>query len=327
VGTVSFLGATDQPVDQARHVLGIDVGGTKTHLVEARSNDVVREAVISTETWRTSSPERNAEALLGLVKEHLGEAAAKLGVVVGAHGCDSTAQCAALERELARCFPAGARALNDAELMPLAMGASNGIGLVSGTGSIAVARSESGELLTAGGWGWVLGDEGSAAGIVREATRGVLADRDSGNPADALASRLMAAFDVDEPAELAMAVTRTNSASIWGSHAVEVFAAADDGSAVAVRVIADAGAALATLVGQLLARGVPADSVVVGGAVIAAQARLRNAFSAALGQTHPAVRIILLDRAPVMGAIALANRLFATPQATDTATFLPEVTS
>ena len=124
-----------------------------------------------------------------------------------------------------------------------------------------------------------------------------------------------------------MAVTRTNSASVWGSHAPLVFAAADEGSASAARVIDEAGGRLAALVDQLLRRGVAADSVVVGGAVIRAQVRLRDAFSTAVARTYPDIGITILDRAPVMGAVALANRLFAHPQASDTATFLPEVTS
>ena len=183
-----------QAVAESRHVLGIDVGGTKTHLAEASGDEVVREVVVATESWRTPSPQHNAAALRDLVEEHLGAAALPLGLVVGAHGCDSTAQCLALEGELRLCFTGGVRVLNDAELMPLAMGARAGIGLVSGTGSIAVARNDADELLTAGGWGWVLGDEGSAAGIVREATRAVLADHDNGRPADELAITMMSAL-------------------------------------------------------------------------------------------------------------------------------------
>jgi glucosamine kinase len=310
-------------------VLGIDVGGTKTQLAEAADGVIVRESVVATETWRTPWPQRNAEALLRLVKQELGEAALARGLVVGAHGCDSTAQCLTLERELRLRFPAGVRVVNDAELMPPAMGAASGIGLVSGTGSIAVARNEADELLTAGGWGWVLGDGGSAAGIVREATKAVLAGRDRGAPADHLTDRLLAAFGITEVSDLAMTVTRASSAASWGSHASEVFAAADDGSAAAVAVIEDAGTHLAGLVDQLLGRGVQADCVVVGGAVIQAQARLRDAFSTALSQSHPEIGITVLDRAPVAGAIALANRFFAPPHtsAPIAGNFSPEVTS
>ena len=52
--------------------------------------------------------------------------------------------------------------------------------MVSGTGSIGVARDADRNLVIAGGWGWILGDEGGASGIVREAVRAVLAAIDPG---------------------------------------------------------------------------------------------------------------------------------------------------
>ncbi len=58
-----------------------------------------------------------------------------------------------------------------------AAGYADGIGVVSGTGSIAVARTAEGRMLAAGGWGWILGDEGSAPALVREAAQGRCAAR------------------------------------------------------------------------------------------------------------------------------------------------------
>jgi hypothetical protein len=56
---------------------------------------------------------------------------------------------------------------------------------------------------------------------------------------------------------------------------------------------------------------------------------LLAAFRSALAHAHPDIRITVLDRPPVMGALALANRLFVnpTPSAPLTGTFSPEVTS
>ena len=62
--------------------------------------------------------------------------------------------------------PFPVRVVNDAELLPAALGLSHEIGLVAGTGSIAVNRTRGGRMLAAGGWGWI-GDEGGA-GLLRE---------------------------------------------------------------------------------------------------------------------------------------------------------------
>jgi N-acetylglucosamine kinase-like BadF-type ATPase len=181
--------------------------------------------------------------------------------------------------------------------------------------------------MTSGGWGWVLGDEGGASGIIREATRAVLAELDWGRPADPLISRLLASFDVTGGAELAMALTLSSSAEDWGGHAGEVFAAADEGSPAARRVIDEAGTHLALLVERLLARGVEADQVVAGGAVIRAQPRLRERFLDALQEKCPDITVSILDRPPVIGAIALAAAAADADHAHHNEPFAPEATS
>jgi N-acetylglucosamine kinase-like BadF-type ATPase len=317
-------------------VLGIDVGGSKTHLALATGSVIERERVVATDEWRTGVLAQDAAALAALIREQWGVGALAHPLAVGAHGCDTTQQCLDLERELRTHVSGGAIAVNDAELMPWAMGVHDGIGLVAGTGSIAVARDRHGDLVTAGGWGWVLGDEGSAAGIVREATRAVLADLDHGRSGDPLVTALLAGFAVTNGAELAMAVTRTSSAYTWGSHAPAVFTAADEGSTLAATVIDGAGRQLAGLVPRLRARGVTTTDLVAGGGVIIAQPRLRDAFLAGLAQGSPDITVRFLDTPPVVGAIALAtSRLHAQPSSpapsparspVRSAQYVPEVT-
>jgi glucosamine kinase len=287
-------------------VVGIDIGGTKTHLAIGYPEAVHDERTVPTSSWRTRSPQQDAAALAHQVRDCFGEQALSLPLAVGAHGCDSTAQCRAMEQELAAHLSGPVRVVNDAELMPWSMGVSAGIGVVSGTGAIAVARDPAGNLVTSGGWGWLLGDEGGASGIVREATRAVLAELDADRPRDPLVVRLLASLGAGDGAELAMALTLSNSADSWGSHAGEVFAAADEGSPVALRVIDEAAVHLASLVQRLLERGIAADQVVAGGAVIQAQPRLRTRFVDLLAERLPEVTVSILDRPPVMGALALA---------------------
>lgn len=297
-------------------VVGVDIGGTKTHLATAHADGPLHEAIVPTSSWRTADPVRDAESLAGLIGAHLGEEARSRPAAFGAHGCDSTGACRALARELARHLDGPVRVVNDAELMPWAMGVSGGIGVVAGTGSIAVARDGADQLITSGGWGWVLGDEGGAAGIVREAVRAVLAELDADRRGDRLVAALFDGFGVVEGPALSMALSRRSSADWWGSHAGLVFDAADAGSPLARRVVEEAADRLAGLVGRLLARGVRADHVVAGGGVVVAQPRLRERFVAVLGRDHPDLAVSVLDRPPVTGAIALAVSLVPQQEAT-----------
>jgi glucosamine kinase len=232
----------------SENVVGIDIGATKTHVALGRDDELIAQEVVPTSSWRSVSSVKNAEELVALVDRVAGGQARELPIGVGAHGCDSTQQCLDFEEALAALVDGPVRVLNDAELMPLAMGFHGFIGIVSGTGSIGVARDTQGRLVTAGGWGRILGDEGGASGIVRESVRAVLGSIDRGEPVDQLQDRLMTCFNSTDGPELAMAFTRQNSAASWGSYASEVFAAAAEGSLIANTVIDGAANELASLV-------------------------------------------------------------------------------
>jgi N-acetylglucosamine kinase-like BadF-type ATPase len=294
---------------RSTEVIGIDVGGTKTQLALGLGMELVKERIVSTPSWRTHDAQSNAVALAALVRDWLGDEAMARPLAVGSHGCDSTELCVEFETELHRHFTGPVRVVNDAELLVPAVSQRSGIGLIAGTGSIAVSRDPDGRLLTAGGWGWVLGDEGGAVGLVREAARAALAALDRGNPPDVLARRLFAAFDVTGGAGLALAITTATSAAWLGARAIEVFRAADEGSRLAEGVITDAGRQLAGLVDLLLRRGASGELVVAAGTVLLTQDRLRDAFLAAMATAHPEVTVHLLDRPPVLGALALATKL------------------
>ncbi|MBW9110418.1 hypothetical protein JNB63_10475 [Microbacterium trichothecenolyticum] len=309
------LPVLDSDASIADHVIGVDIGGTKTHLraapADGGSDRPGADIVLASSSWRKRLGDFRADGvgLRQLLMDQFGEAVLCAPIAVGAHGCDSTEQCGELEHELRRQFSGPVLVVNDSELMAPAMDVTGAIGVVVGTGSIATARTPGGELLTAGGWGWLLGDEGSAPALVREATRAVLSHLDRGDRADALGERLLACFSAVDGAELALTATQVASAEGWGQHAPEVFTAADEGSAIAQLVVANAGERVAGLIDKLLRRGVHADSVVAGGSVIEKQPLLQRALRTALAQTRPGLDLHILDRAPVTGAVELARRL------------------
>jgi N-acetylglucosamine kinase-like BadF-type ATPase len=280
---------------------GVDVGGTKTQIRVACRDGTVAERIVETAAWRTrdvAADARAVGALLGRVD----------AVAVGAHGCDTQAACDAFRTALEQELGTVAVVVNDAELMVPAAGIAEGIGLVAGTGSIAVARRSDQTMLVAGGWGWILGDEGSAPALVREAARAVRASLDRGEAPDLLADALLAALGASDPTEFGKCLQAIGSAAGIGRHAPVVFAAAQSGSALAARVIRDAGRALAGLVRQLVDRGAPAGCVVAGGGVISSQPLLADAFGDAMQAILPQTEIVLLRVPPVLGALRLAER-------------------
>jgi N-acetylglucosamine kinase-like BadF-type ATPase len=291
-------------------VVGIDVGGTKTHLRAFAGDAEVADHVRTSSGWRPHDPVAAAAWLAALVADALPTGARPSALALGGHACETPRQCAQIRTALQLHFDAPALVVGDAELLVPAAGLDKGVGLVAGTGSVAVGRLPDGSPVQVGGWGAVLGDEGGAAGLVREAARAVWAAHDRGEAPDALALGLVEAFGVAEVPALGDALESASDVSAeWGRRAPFVFAAADAGSALARTVIAEAGRSLAALVGRLAARGVPVDDVVVAGSTVLAQPSLYGAFAAALAESVPGARPQPLRVSPVEGAVRLARSI------------------
>lgn len=289
-------------------IAALDIGGTKTQLIleDLHGNRVLDVTEPSLE-WDAEPEDKAALWIAERVKRHTPAGAEIVALAFGAQGINRTETGRTLERELQ---DLGYRtiAVNDASLIVAAAGFTTGIGVIAGTGAIAVGANAAGDFIASGGWGWIIGDEGSAAGLVREATRAALRANDQGKPDDGLLGHLIAAFGVTDAERLTRRVNDDPTVDNWAPHAPAIFAAADAGSALARAVITEGGEALAALVDQLVARGAAGTDVVVAGSVIVNQPRLYETFSAAVTSLHPHLKVHMLHDAPVEGAVTLARR-------------------
>ncbi|MEU0072768.1 BadF/BadG/BcrA/BcrD ATPase family protein [Streptomyces sp. NPDC006332] len=291
-------------------VVGIDVGGTKTHLRAFAGDDLVADHVRPSSGWRPHDPVAAAAWIAALVAGALPTGARPSAVAVGGHACETPRQCRQIRTALHLHFDAPALVMGDAELLVPAAGLERGVGLVAGTGSVAVGRLADDTWVQVGGWGAVLGDEGGSAGLVREAVRSVWAAHDRGESPDELAECLIAAFGVDEVPALGAALERATDVSAeWGRHAPVVFTAAEAGSSLARAVITEGGRCLAALIRRLADRGVLVEDVVVAGSTVLAQPALYEAFVTSLAESVPGARPRPLDASPVDGAVAMARSL------------------
>ncbi|MEU2583856.1 BadF/BadG/BcrA/BcrD ATPase family protein [Streptomyces avermitilis] len=296
--------------DSTPLVVGIDVGGTKTRLRACAGTRPVADHVRASSGWRPHDPAAAADWLTALVREALPPGARPSAVAVGGHACETPRQCAEIRAALRARLEVPCLVVGDAELLVPAAGLDKGVGLVAGTGSVAVGRFADGSSVQVGGWGAVLGDEGGSAGLVREAARASWAAHDRGDAPDALALKLLDALGVSEVPALGAALeSATDVSADWGRHAPVVFAAAAEGSLIARQVIADGGRSLASLVVRLVERGITVDDVVVAGSTVLAQPALYTAFTSSLAEAVPTARPRPLQVQPVEGAVALARSL------------------
>ena len=289
-------------------IAALDIGGTKTQLVieEIGGRRLVDVTEASLE-WEAEPPQQAADFIVARIRKHLPAGGKVIALAFGAQGIDRAETAHALTSAL-EAMGYRTTAVNDASLLIAAAGFAEGIGVIAGTGAIAVSADARGSFMSAGGWGWVLGDDGGASALVREAAKAVLYANDSGKADDGLLDALLTDFGVADVERLARKVNDDPTVENWAPHAPAIFTAADAGSALAVRVIADGAKALADNVAQLIERGAVGEDVVVAGSVFVNQPRLVEAFKSALAARHTYLKVHLLTVAPVEGAVFLARR-------------------
>ena len=190
-------------------VVGVDGGGSSTRVYVADERGQVRFKAIGEGSAVTPGAESDsAETIGALVKSAVIDA--EMGhlmpraLVVGVAGVGREAQKVALQQELERLEVAETVVvLSDAEAaMEDAFADGPGILLIAGTGSIAWGRSPAGTMQRCGGWGPVLGDEGSGAWLGRKALQVIAAAHDGREPETALTGAVLTALELDDVAAL-----------------------------------------------------------------------------------------------------------------------------
>ena len=212
--------------------------------------------------------------------------------------------------------------VNDGDLV-VAAGTRDGwgVGVIAGTGSIAVGRMRDGRTARAGGWGHLIGDEGSAYSVVLAALRRVACQADGRMPRlssrDSLTERICAALDVAEPSQIVTVIyspefTRAKIASL----APEVLAACAFAQDESRQLLVPAGAALGEMVAAV-ARALGWTSgllplAMAGGFLLSATIVQQAMIDHLIRQGYQVAVTPVPD--PVRGAIILAEQVL-TPTA------------
>lgn len=296
------------------HVLGIDAGGTKTVcLLADDEGQVLVEARGPGANLQTSGELEVEKALHQVIEEAMGERDARPeAVCLGIAGVDrpqDEAVVAGIMRRLG--FKQRMLIVNDA-LIALVAGAGDGPGVVvvAGTGSIAYGRDAAGRAARAGGWGYILGDEGGGFWIGRSALAAVVRQSDGRGPATALTDLVLAELQLASPTELIEVIYerglhRHTIARIAGV----VERAAEAGDAVAAEILRRAAIELSTAAASVITRlGMRGDAfpTVLAGGILKGIPALAADVRARIAEVAPRSEITLLQLEPAVGAVRLA---------------------
>lgn len=158
--------------------VGVDAGGSHTVAALARGDRLLRTIVGDAANPSLGGVDAASAAIVRSIEAVLdGESAAAIGI--GVAGAGSEAIQKRLRATMIRCFPAARIAVSDDAHIALraAVPEEDGIVVIAGTGSI--AYGEVGDRrYYAGGFGYLLGDEGSGYAIGAAALRDLIAAGD-----------------------------------------------------------------------------------------------------------------------------------------------------
>ncbi|HEY2786206.1 MAG TPA: N-acetylmuramic acid 6-phosphate etherase [Fimbriiglobus sp.] len=305
-------------------VLGLDGGGTTTICLLANSDtgDVIGRGVGGPSNIQAVGVENGLKALDEAIDRSFQAAgiprATVAGACLGLAGVDRQEGLDVIHGWAARVALADKTTVaNDATLL-LAAGTPEGWGLavIAGTGSIAFVRTPNGEVGRCGGWGYLLGDEGSAYMVALTALRAACRAVDKVGPPTVLVDRFVQRMALAAPPDLIPAVYR----GAWDRTAIASLApmvldAGEEGDAVAAGIIdhetrelARTAAGAAKNIG--LTSGVP---VALAGGVLLHSELFRTKFLGAmtvLGITPGPVQLV---NDPAAGAVVLATKSISSP--------------
>lgn len=296
------------------HVLGIDAGGTKTVclladaegrvVAEARGGGANLQSVGELEVEKVLHAVMEA----ALAKHEVTPAAICLGIA----GVDRPPD-AETVRGIMRRIGLKARTLvvNDALVaLEAGAGSSPGVVIVAGTGSIAYGRNAAAQAARAGGWGYLLGDEGGGFWIGRAALSAVVRQFDGRGPGTRLTGLVLRHMQLSSPTELIHEIyyRDLHRHAIAGLAAL-VQRAADEGDAVAGQILGRAGtelaSAAASVITRLGMRGETFPTVLAGGIFRGLPSLVRDVDNR-LSEIAPRSTVHVLDVEPAVGAVRLA---------------------
>jgi glucosamine kinase len=304
-------------MDQPRFVVGVDGGGTKTlgELADLDGNAVATHAIGPTNP-HVVGPEESARTLCSLIRLLCTQAHCRprdvLRVVLGLAGGGGEKN----QRELQAKVKDGLHeygapdpiidVVTDIRVaLEGAFDGGPGIAVVAGTGSSIMYKTPGGEVELIGGWGRILGDEGSGYFIGLEALRAVIRDYDgiatSGQLREAMATR----FGLGERYRFIEAVYRQHFPI--PSLAPLVFDLAAKKDPVSCEILERASSLLGDRIASALAHmGDGSVGIVLFGGLLEHDTPYKEIFVNELTARFPQVRVQPPLHSAVQGAVMMA---------------------
>ncbi|KKC48510.1 ATPase [Paenibacillus sp. D9] len=296
------------------YVAGLDGGGTKTAVAVADERGEVIHSFPAGPLNYNGHDEQRVEASIREICRGLETACGSLAAVtdlcIGAAGVSNPSAGGRLQAALRAGGYGGALTLAGDHETALAgaHGRLHGIVLIAGTGSICYGRSVGGAAHRAGGFGHLIDDEGSGYSIGRGMLSSVVRAADGRIGPTALTELVYGALGIGSVPELIGYVYAPGRSKAEIAALAPLLGEACDASdEAALRLAADSGAALASLVPAVAtALGMEDGELALLGSVLERSSYVREAFRSELSVRLPRLRCVEPKRDAAYGAVLLA---------------------
>jgi len=303
-------------------IIGIDGGGTRTRAqlanVEGRvlgagesgaSNPLVRGIQAAERELDTAIAQAFAQANLPRARV--------VALVMGLGGAGRTREQEELTEWARQRIAERVQVVNDGEIALAAGAAENwGIALIAGTGSFAWGRNRAGKTARAGGWGYLMGDEGSGFDLARQALRAATQAADGRGEKTRLLDAILEFWNLSAPDDLTQVYRSGMTHAEIARLAQVVVRTAEAGDIIARGLVDDAAHALAAA-GAAVSRTLKINDapfpLALTGGLLLGSPLLRESLIGELEREGYRASPIHLVHEPILGAVRLARELAQYP--------------
>jgi N-acetylglucosamine kinase-like BadF-type ATPase len=310
--------------EAARFIMGIDGGATKTL---AAVLDLERGELHLGHGGPSNQDAAGVHAATHALLEAADEAIAGAGTrregldaaVLAVAGTDTDA----VEAQVRMHCPASWIVVNDVVgAWATATGAQPGVGVISGTGSNVFGAGPDRRAWRAGGWGHILGDEGSGYWFGLESIRAALRDREASGPPTALSDAAVEFFGAPSVEALApLLYTKPLTKSEIAAFAVKTASIAEQGDEVACALYEDGAARLGAQITAVIRQTGLVGAFPIGliGSAFKAGDIFVGPLTRVIHALAPDAQIARVEMAPVGGCVMLAARACGADRAVEQA--------
>jgi N-acetylglucosamine kinase-like BadF-type ATPase len=303
-----------------KYLIGIDGGGTKTDCAIADlSGKIIHQIAGKPSNFLIIGVEEAVENIFALIEENLfaleGDFADVKQIVIGVAGAGRDEDAKLLEKsfkdysEEQGVHFKGVKVVSDAHIaLEGAFPDSAGCILIAGTGSILFGKDEKGSIHRVGGFGRLIGDEGSGYSIGRKALNAVSKSSD-GRGEETLISQML-----NDKMNSDFSISIINKAYKEkldvASIAKIVIEAAEEGDSIAENILDEEADELVLHIKSLLIK-IQSDNlnVAFSGSLIDNNNFYSDLLKQKIKSALPKVKVVKPASSPVSGAILFAKRL------------------